>query len=222
MITCTCVYLHGFLSSQNSQKGRWFKDNLPRLIEAEGLNIECRVLTPNYPMANPHESVDYLEHFIKQAGLLNLDRHHPWFLAGSSLGGFYAQYLAHVFNKPYLMINPALDPIGLFSEYVGEHINPHTEETIRIDTQYSIDLKEYYQHPSQNLASLLLLDRGDEIIPYSLAEGLYSIKPKHHKTMLFEGGDHAFQHLNGSKKAIKQFVYELILKDLEKEKTGLE
>ena len=166
-------------------------------------------------MASPHESVDYLEHFVKQAGLLSLEPNQSWFFAGSSMGGFYAQYLAHAFNKPYLMINPALDPISLFADYAGTHTNPHTRETVLIDDQYGTELKEYYQHPSQGLTSLLLLDKGDEVIPYELAERLYSLKQTNHQTVLFEGGDHAFQHLGESKEAIKRFVYELIVQDFE-------
>jgi len=210
MASCTCVYLHGFLSSQQSQKGQWFKQTLPSLMAQEGRRHRCQVLTPDYPMGNPHESVDYLEHFIKHAGLLELGSEEKWFLAGSSMGGFYAQYLAHAYNKPYLMINPALDPMSLFIDYEGEHTNPYTGEKILVNQQYRDDIKEYYQHPSQEIPSLLLLDKGDEIIPYELAERLYGLKTQYHKTLVFEGGDHAFEHLEDSRGVIKQFVQEAV------------
>lgn len=213
MQSCTCVYLHGFLSSQNSLKAQWFKETLPTLLDSNGNKMACRVLTPDYPMCNPHESVDYLEHFLKQAGLLSFESNDQWFLAGSSMGGFYAQYLAHAYNKPYIMINPALDPMGLFKEYEGDHTNPHTAEQIKVDTEYREDLKDYYQHPSQRLVSLLLLDKGDEVIAYDLAERLYSVKQIMHKTLAFEGGDHAFQHLEQSKDTIKQFISEAVFQN---------
>jgi len=211
MPTCTCVYLHGFLSSQNSLKAQWFKETLPALMLSEVGDVRCQVLTPDYPLCNPHDSVDYLENFLKQAGLLGFEADSNWFLAGSSMGGFYAQYLAHAYNKPYIMINPALDPMGLFVEYEGQHTNPHTAEEITVDAQYREDLKDYYQHPSQTLASLLLLDKGDEVIAYDLAERLYSVKSIMHKTMAFEGGNHAFQHLEEAKETIKQFIREAVL-----------
>ena len=210
MASCTCVYLHGFLSSQQSQKGQWFKETLPTLLQAQPLAHHCQVLTPDYPMSNPHESVDYLEHFLKQAGLFESGSNDKWFFAGSSMGGFYAQYLAHAYNKPYIMINPALDPMALFEEYEGEHINPYTSEKVLINQDYRMDLKDYYQHPSQMIPSLLLLDKGDEVIDYQLAERLYNVKEGLHKTLVFEGGDHRFQHLEASKELIKQFIQEAV------------
>jgi len=127
------------------------------------------------------------------------------------LGGFYAQYLAHVYRKPYLMINPALDPITLFNVYKGVHINPYTNETIDINQSYLDALKPYYQGPNPHLASLLLLDQGDEVISYHQAEHHYLTKKALHKTQVFAGGDHAFQHLEASRNLITQFVSKVIL-----------
>ena len=211
MASCKCVYLHGFLSSHHSQKAQWFKQTLPSLVANIHPQMQCQVLTPNYPMRHPHESVDYLEHAIKQAGLVDLEHNKKWFLVGSSMGGFYAQYLGHAFNRPYIMINPALDPIGLFTQYQGTHVNPHTQEIININQWYRDDLKDYYQHPSQEIASLLLLDRGDEVIDYQIAQRLYSVKQPLHKTQVFEGGDHAFQNLDNAKAMIQKFVKEAVL-----------
>lgn len=223
MTECTCVYLHGFLSSQNSLKGQWFKQTLPSLFEQDNLDIKCRVITPDYPMSSPKSSVAYLQTVLKEADLLNRYPEQKWFIVGSSIGGFYAQYLAHLYNKPYLMINPALDPSSLILEYQGTHINPHTNEEIVINEHYRDALKAYYlegyELPNQAFktsdapASLLLLDKGDEVIPYELAERIYKERSESNKTLVYEGGDHAFQHLEQSKLAIKQFIYESVILD---------
>jgi len=208
MAGCICVYLHGFLSSENSQKGQWFKQHLPDLVATEGKTSSIQVLTPGYPMADPTKSVAFLTDFIKQAGLMDSDQN--WFLVGSSMGGFYAQYLAHLFNRPYIMINPALDPMSLFKDYAGEHLNQHTGEVITVNQAYREALKAYYQTPSEQVKSLLLLDKEDEVIPYQQALDLYQTGCLMHINRVFSGGDHAFQHLAESSNDIKNFVIDLL------------
>ncbi|HHT00372.1 MAG TPA: hypothetical protein ENK73_05885 [Thiomicrospira sp.] len=209
MTGCICVYLHGFLSSEHSQKGQWFKQNLPQLIMTDTSKSSCQVLTPSYPMKNPDEAVQFLTEFLNQAGLFKSNQH--WFLAGSSMGGFYAQYLAHKFNKPFIMINPALDPVSLFEEYAGEHCNQHTGETVYVDQAYRDALKKYYQPANQQNRTLLLLDEDDEVIPYQTAFERYQTDNPLHVTKVFEGGDHAFQHLDESAKDIKSFIEKAVL-----------
>ncbi|MEA3404474.1 MAG: YqiA/YcfP family alpha/beta fold hydrolase [Pseudomonadota bacterium] len=211
MTGCICVYLHGFLSSEHSHKGQWFKQNLPGLITADHSIASCQVLTPSYPMKDPHETVQFLIDFLNQAGLLSSNNN--WFLAGSSMGGFYAQHLAHQFNKPFIMINPALDPVNLFEDYAGEHLNKHTDEVINIDQSYREALKAYYQLPNKQIESLLLLDQGDEVIPYQHAFNRYQTDNPLQMTKVFEDGDHAFQHLDESVGIIKTFIEGAVLKN---------
>lgn len=211
---CSCVYLHGFLSSGNSQKGQWFKHAFSAQNRPSSSAIDCRVFTPTYPMHDPQASVRFLHQFIEQTGLLTSES--KWFLAGSSMGGFYARYLAHYYHVPLLMINPALDPIDLMSKYFGVHHNPHTDEELFIDQSYREKLAEFYPQPQTDiLDSLLLLDKEDEVIPYQSTLKHYK-KDNRQKCLIFEGGDHAFQHLEEAKPEIEAFLDQVLLSTAQK------
>jgi len=210
MAGCICVYLHGFLSSENSKKGQWFKHRLSSLISGNPEESNCTVLTPSYPMNSPHDTVRFLTNFLNQAGLANSNK--KWFIVGASMGGFYAQHLAQQFNVPFIMINPALDPVSLFDAYAGQHVNPHTGEVIIIDQAYQEALSKYYQQPNEQITSLLLLDKDDEVIGYQLALDRYQTGSAKHTCKVFPGGDHAFQHLEESSLEIKQFIERVSLK----------
>ena len=47
--------------------------------------------------------------------------------------------------------------------------------------------------PCDGVPTTLFLDRGDEIIDYRIAEGLYR---RCGRLMVWDGGDHAFQHMD--------------------------
>lgn len=211
MRQCNGVYLHGFLSSGNSQKGQWFKRQLQDVSLFTHSNLSCRLMTPTYPMQNPTQSIDYLTNYLYETGLP--DSKQPWFLMGSSMGGFYAQYLAQQFRVPYIMINPALDPSSLFNDYLGEHRNPHTDELILIDQSYRNALSAYYAEPVPDIESLLLLDKGDEVIPYQQALDTYRTGDKKHRTIVFENGSHAFEHCQEAMSDVIEFINQAVLKE---------
>jgi predicted esterase YcpF (UPF0227 family) len=116
-------------------------------------------------------------------------------VVGSSMGGFYGQYLARQFPMEHLfMINPALRPWVLLSEFEGQTMTtaggeeyPITGELIESTRRYGI------ADPSDGVATTLFLDKGDEVIDYRVAESIYRTCGR---VIVYEGGDHAFQHLD--------------------------
>lgn len=204
MTVCRCVYLHGFLSSANSYKGGWFRGQLPRYLQSRN-KIELKnIYTPTYPFRHPQQSVDYLMDYIERLGLAQSEE--KWFLIGSSMGGFYARYLSYCYQVPCIMINPALDPAALLQDYQGRHTNPFTVETVEIDRTYCEALKDFYIERGTDLQSLLLLDKGDEVIDYQNAYDLFRPASRQHRVKLFHGGNHAFQHLDEAKQEIADFL----------------
>ena len=174
------VYLHGLNSSKLSAKAGVLRNRLEPVP----------VFAPSYPAHRPDEAIVTLSKFF--AGMRGEGT--P-VVVGSSMGGFYGQYLARHFPMKHLfMINPALRPWRLLSEFEGQTMStadnesyPITQELIESTLRYGI------ADPSDGVATTLFLDKGDEVIDYRIAESIYRTCGQ---VNVYEGGDHAFQHLD--------------------------
>lgn len=190
------IYLHGFNSSGDSAKGK--------ALQA-ALENEIRVFTPTYEY-DPTNAIAYLTGYIQEK---NTHRavNEPLMIMGSSLGGFYAQYLGRQFSDTKVaMINPALGPIETLRDYLGENINFYTQEKY-ILKQHHLDALKSYDILSPcltEISTLLLIDKDDEVIDYQHAVNKYQTCGE---IILYEGGDHKFQHLTQSLSAIKKFYF---------------
>jgi predicted esterase YcpF (UPF0227 family) len=158
------VYLHGFNSSPQSHKAQL----LARHLEARGLRAEyaCPALPP---LAS--DAVGEIEKLIKQNAQVAF--------VGSSLGGFYATYLAEKHAAKAVLINPAIDP-GEAYELTEAHLRAWQQLYIQRITP------ERY---------LLLVETGDEVLDYRRALARYAGAEQ----VVIQGGDHSLasfpQHL---------------------------
>lgn len=173
-----CLYLHGFLSSPASEKAQQM---LTLFAEHPELGeIRTPELT-HHPLAAIA---------LAEAELQALQQEHDrvWLL-GSSLGGFYATWLAEKHHLPAILINPAVRPHELFRHYIGDHRHFHTGETVTVEEAHLDQLESLHcpqiQQP-ENL--LLLLQTGDETLDYRQAAALYRDCP----AWLESGGNHSF------------------------------
>ncbi|MGD8575848.1 MAG: YqiA/YcfP family alpha/beta fold hydrolase [Thiohalophilus sp.] len=182
------IYLHGFNSSGASAKGQFLREHLD----------DITVLTPSY-YYNPTRTVAMLRELIEQS--LRLDNN--LLLAGSSLGGFYTQYLAREYSLKNVLINPALLPLDTLENYLGENVNYYTGERYILNREHlaALEALDVPQPCESALPTLLLLDKGDEVLDYRVALGRYHDCAK---ICLFEDGDHAFQHMPDSLPAIRE------------------
>ena len=183
------IYLHGFNSTGSSAKGQLLKDHLPDLP----------VLTPTYHH-DPTTAIAFLEQLVVK----NLQQNQPLMLIGSSLGGYYAQYLAHQYNIKTVLINPALMPLATLHGYLGENTNFYTGETYTL-TQAHLDALLTLDVPdpcTESVPTLLLLDKNDEVLDHQIAASRYQNCAE---VVIFDGGDHQFQHLPESIPRIKEF-----------------
>ncbi len=212
------LYLHGFLSSGNSAKGQWFKtqskNECDRFIDW---------VTPTYPIGSVSSSVNTIRACLEQQ-LQNAQAHEQEtgvpclvLLLGSSMGGFYAQYFAYEYGLPFVMINPALNPKQVFTENIGTHINPATNETVEINDDYIKKVLCFQVNLADECLekvkpkSLLLLDLDDEVIDVQYALKHYpvskkSVKNRANKTVVFTGGDHRFIHMDQAWHEILEFI----------------
>jgi predicted esterase YcpF (UPF0227 family) len=138
-------YIHGFMSSGSTLKGQALKRRYQGRFD---------VRLPTYPQQTPQQSMTFLQNALDDAvnGVL----------VGSSLGGFYAQYLAYRLGWPVVMINPVLDlkcvPISL----EGRHKNPYTGEQVEVSQGWIEELSMYQSPPVK--PSLLLLCADDNTV----------------------------------------------------------
>ena len=186
------IYLHGFNSTGDSAKGQLFKKNLRHLS----------ILTPTYHY-DPRRAIPCLEKLIQE----NFSPENPLMLIGSSLGGYYAQYLSHRFKLKTVLINPALMPLTTLTDYLGVNTNFYTGEEYtltqtHLDALFSLDIPDPCTAP---VPTLLLLDKGDEILDYRVAVSRYQNCAE---IVMFNGGDHQFQHMTESFPRIEAFYYD--------------
>jgi uncharacterized protein len=182
----TILYLHGLNSSGGSAKAARLRGGLAPI----------EVLAPTYPAHRPRQAVERLGALLATLPTRQL------VVVGSSMGGFYGQYLARRFPFGHLvLINPALRPWELLPDHVGPQFNPATGEHYQLSEREILETRPFgVETVADGIPTTLFLDRGDEVIDYRIAEALYRGIGELH---LFDGGSHAFDHMTEAVERIR-------------------
>lgn len=167
------LYLHGFNSSPASLKARLLKERL------ESLGRGGELLAPALPH-QPSLAIARAEAEIVRAGVS--------VLVGSSLGGYYATWLAEQHGLKAVLVNPAVAPYRLLQDYLGPQTNLYTGEKYLLTPQHIEELKALEVEFIRPERYLLLVATGDEVLDYRRALEKYQGA----KSIVVEGGDHAF------------------------------
>lgn len=171
------LYLHGFNSSPDSHKARILLDYMQRKGLSDYIDI------PEIPPA-PADAMELLQQHAD-----DINKQYALSLVGSSLGGFYATWLAEKYDCPAVLINPAVKPHELLKKYLGENINYYTSESWVLDETHIRQFRELYVDKLSNPQRyLLMLQTGDETLDYREAQDRYSASP----SIVEQGGSHAF------------------------------
>ena len=171
------LYLHGFNSSPDSYKARALHDYM------QHKGMEDRIDIPKIPPV-PAAAIKLLQH---HADMIIQD--YALSLVGSSLGGFYATWLAEKYNCPAVLINPAVRPHELLMKYLGENKNYYTDEKWLLDREHIDQFRELYiQKITKPERYLLLLQTGDDTLDYREALQKYRGCP----SLVEQGGSHEF------------------------------
>jgi len=171
------IYMHGFNSSPASQKARLFS----AYCHAQGVHdIQVPALSHD-----PARALRTLEECIGDGSRVAL-------LVGSSLGGYYATYLAERHDLKAALINPAVAPCEyLPREIVGRHRNYYTQEEYEFTLEHVAFLRTLDVTRIANPAQyLLLVQTGDTTLDYRLAVKLYAGC----RQIVQEGGSHSFDN----------------------------
>lgn len=184
------IYLHGFNSSPASQKARLFTT----FCHEQGLR-DVRVPALSH---DPRRAMESLEAIMGDSG------NEVALLVGSSLGGYYATWLAERHGLKAALINPAVAPCAhLPREIIGRHRNQYTQEEYEFTLEHvaflrTLEVKKI-RDPSRYL---LLVQTGDTTLDYRLAVELYAGCEQ----VVQEGGSHSFDNFAAVLPRILQFA----------------
>jgi hypothetical protein len=189
-----CVYLHGFLSSPHSKKAQelvqFFTDHqMPDQLIVPTLSFE--------PATAIQQAQDAVHKLQQQAGIERV------FVMGSSLGGFYATYLAEQEGVKAVLINPAVRPFELFDNYLGPNKHFYDGQTYILEMKHIEQLQSFEVDIISKPKNLfLLLQTGDETLDYRLATEKYIDCP----SWLEPGGTHSFENFMNRLEMIFHFI----------------
>ena len=179
------IYIHGFNSSALS-----FKAGLLRRRMAE-LRRGCEIACPELPHS-PSQAVRALE------SLIEAHRDDGVALIGSSLGGYYATWLAEKYGVRAVLVNPAVRPYELLARYVGPQTNLYTNIHYQLTPRDIEELRELEVARITPERYLLMVQTGDEVLDYRGAVERY----RGAQQRVLEGGDHGFssfgEHLDAA------------------------
>ena len=187
----TLVYLHGFNSSPESHKAQVLRAYL------ETSDYQCSYLIPrlSYSPAQVACSVSVL---IEQQLKLG-----PVALIGSSLGGYYAIYFAEKYGLKAALINPAVKPYTLLTDYLGENRNLYSHECYTLTEDHMNELLamdvEALSYPER---LFLLTQTADQTLNYREA----LLKLKGSPSWIDSGGTHEFSDFTRVIPAIMSFL----------------
>jgi hypothetical protein len=186
------VYLHGFNSGGNANKARWLREHLRPLM----------LLSPTYEPHHARQSARELRKYVARLVRENPQDRKLMFI-GSSLGGFWAQYLASQkwgrdqgpgpVSVKLVLINPSIRPDITLARHTGRYPNEATGGETVLTADDVAALRDYRVEPCHpTVPTLLLLDEADEILDYREAVAAYQGCGK---TIVYPGGSHRFDHL---------------------------
>jgi len=183
------LYLHGFNSSPQSAKAQYLK----RYFEERGRSDEFAC--PHLPH-RPSLAVVAAEAEIARRPREKIT------LVGSSLGGFYATWLAERHALRAVLINPAIDPhIGL-RPLLGPQQPIYGGDSYELTEQHLREWQDLFVADLRPKRYLLLVETGDEVLDYRLAVRRYLGA----RQIVVQGGDHSLASFPEHVPLILQFA----------------
>ncbi len=170
------LYLHGFNSSPASHKAQVMKRHMERRGLAQ--HYACPAL-PDTPV----EAIRTIEKAIEGQvpGAITF--------IGSSLGGFYATWLAEKLGCRAVLINPAITPHRGLEAYLGTQKNLHTGAPYELTRAHLEGWRRLLVERVDPERYLLLLETGDEVLDWRAAARKYEGA----RMAVRDGGDHTLQ-----------------------------
>jgi uncharacterized protein len=149
----TILYLHGFRSSPQSFKARMIGE---RLRSGGGAAYHC----PQLP-ASPRGAIEVATRIIASCPPARLA------LIGSSLGGYYATWLAEQFGCRAVLLNPAVKAPRELEKYVGVSTAYHSDEPFEFKREYIEEMRSFeVRDITRPDRYFLIAATGDEVLDW--------------------------------------------------------
>jgi predicted esterase YcpF (UPF0227 family) len=172
------LYLHGFRSSPLSFKAKVAE----RAMAARGRGGE--IVCPQLP-ASPKEAMALALKLVEGVDPAKLA------IVGSSLGGYYATWLAERLGCRAVLLNPAVTPLHDLESHVGVSTAFHTDAPFEFKREYIGELGELavtaITRPERYF---LIAATGDEVLDYRDMVLHYAGA----RQQVIAGGDHALSN----------------------------
>lgn len=170
------LYLHGFRSSPRSTKAQLVQERIAQ--RHPGVTLWCPQLPPS-----PRAAMEMV-----MQGIADWPRERMAVI-GSSLGGFYASWVAEQTGCRAAVLNPAVFPARDLAKHIGEHANWHApQETFYFRAEYVDELRALavaaITRPERYYA---LIAKGDEVLDWREMSAHYQGA----QGRLLEGSNHA-------------------------------
>lgn len=169
------LYLHGFRSSPSSMKARLVGERMAALGRADDY------LCPQLP-ASPSQAMALALSLIDGVPATELT------VIGSSLGGYYATWLAERLGCRAVLLNPAIVPRLDLAPYVGVTTQYHSDQPFEFKPGYIDELRALeVTRITRPERYYLIAATGDEVLDYRDMVAHYAGARQH----VIAGSDHA-------------------------------
>ena len=185
------LYLHGFRSSPLSAKAV----KMAAAVQARHPAVHwwCPQLPPS-----PRQAMAML-----MAGIAGWPQG-SMAVVGSSLGGFYATWIAARTGCPAVLLNPAVHPARDLASHIGEQSAWHSpQETFFFQPEFVQELRDLDAGTlSRPERFYTLIAKGDELLDWREMSARYAGS----QGQLLEGGDHALSDFDTHLAGVLRFL----------------
>ena len=179
------LYIHGFGSHGLGVKANLFREYFKKQ--------QTSFIAPTLSTI-PNLAIQTLEELIESYDNITL--------IGSSLGGFYALYLAEKYKIKAVLINPSIYPYRTLAKVMG-NLNHYYDLSLYEWNEKHIAMLKKFETTILNQKDIfLLLQKGDETLDYEEAVK----KLPHALQRIEEGGNHSFEGIERYFEEIEEFL----------------
>ncbi len=185
------LYLHGFRSSPKSFKAQrmhaWLRRHRP------DVHWWCPQLPPS-----PAAAMGLVADGIAAWPRLRMA------VVGSSLGGFYATWVAERTGCPAVVLNPAVEPARDLAQHIGEQTGFHDpDDHFYFRVEYVEELQRLAVPVTRPDRYLAVIAKGDEVLDWREMSERY----RGANVILIDGSDHALSDFDDHLDDIVRFLH---------------